>query len=182
MTEYSYEFKIPKERLAVLIGTDGKTKRELEKATKVKIKVDSKEGDIFLFGEDGLGIYTATEIITAIGRGFNPEVAKLLLKSDYVSEQFDLSDFAKTKKHITRMKGRIIGEEGKARKILEELTECHISVYGKTASVIGEAEKVAIARRAIESLLNGSPHSNVYNWLERQRRHIKQKRIVEGLS
>jgi ribosomal RNA assembly protein len=166
----------------VLIGSDGKTKRELEKATKVIIKVDSKEGDIFLFGEDGLGIYTAAEIITAIGRGFNPDVAKLLLKSDYVSEQFDLNDFAKTKKHIIRLKGRVIGEEGKARKIIEQLTECLISVYGKTISIIGEAERVAIARRAVESLLRGSPHSNVYNWLEKQRKHMKQKRIMEELS
>ncbi|MBN2454718.1 RNA-processing protein [Candidatus Woesearchaeota archaeon] len=182
MDQFSYELKIPKERLAVLIGSSGRTKRELEKSTKTTIRVDSKEGDIFIYSEDGLHLYTAAEIVKAIGRGFNPNIAKLLLKSDYAAEQFDMGEFAKTRKHAIRLKGRVIGEEGKARRIIEELTECHVSVYGKTISIIGEAEKVAIARRAIESLLNGSPHSTVYKWLEKQRRNIKKKRIMEELS
>ncbi|MFH1182010.1 MAG: KH domain-containing protein [Candidatus Woesearchaeota archaeon] len=181
MTEYSYELKIPKERLAVLIGTGGKIKRDIEKATGTVIKIDSQEGDIFLYGEDGLGIYTASEVIKAVGRGFNPEIAKMLLISDNIAEQIDLSDYAKSKKHMIRLKGRVIGENGKARRIIEDLTECHISVYGKTVLIIGNAEIVGIARRAVETLLSGSPHANVYNWLEKKRREIKHKRIMNEL-
>jgi len=83
MEELLHELKIPKERVAVLIGKSGETKKEIEKATKTHIEVDSKEGDIFIKANDGLAIYTAKEVITAIGRGFNPEIALLLLKVDY---------------------------------------------------------------------------------------------------
>jgi ribosomal RNA assembly protein len=181
MTEYSFELKIPKERLAVLIGPGGKVKKDIEKATGTIIKIDSQEGDVFLYGEDGLGIYTAAEVIKAIGRGFNPEIAKLLLVSDNAAEQINMEDYAKNKKHLIRLKGRVIGEQGKARRIIEELTECHLSVYGKTATIIGRAETVGVARRAVENLLTGSPHANVYNWLEKRRREIKQKRIMSEL-
>ena len=55
MTEYSYELKIPKDRVAVLIGKEGEVKSSIEEDTHAKIKIDSKEGDIFVSGEDALG-------------------------------------------------------------------------------------------------------------------------------
>ncbi|MFQ5621427.1 MAG: RNA-processing protein, partial [Candidatus Nanoarchaeia archaeon] len=67
-----------------------------------------------------------------------------------------------------------IGEGGKSRKVLEDLTECQISVYGKTIAVIGEVEMMSLARRAVDMLLCGAPHRNVYKWLEKQRRIMGQ--------
>lgn len=177
MTEYSYGIKIPKERIAVLIGRKGETKKQIEKATKTTLKVDSEEGDVSLLGEDALGLYTAIEIVNAVGRGFNPEVAQFLLKGDYVFEQINLNDIAKTKSHFTRLKGRLIGSDGKCRRLMEELSETHICVYGKTVSIIGESENVSVAKRAIESIIRGSPHSSVYTWLEKKRRDIKKRAI-----
>jgi ribosomal RNA assembly protein len=55
--------------------------------------VDSAEGDIFISGEDALGLYTAREVIKAIGRGFNPDIAKLLLKQDYVLEIIHMTEY-----------------------------------------------------------------------------------------
>ena len=180
MVEYSYELKVPKNRIAVIIGKDGSIKKDLEESTKTKLDIDSKEGDIFISGEDGLGLYTAREIIKAIGRGFNPEVAKLLLKPDYIFEVVDLSEYVgKSKEAMLRLKGRVIGKEGKSRKLIEELTECSISVFGKTISIIGLPDSAANARQAIESLLRGSTHANVYRWLERRRREMKRKAIME---
>ena len=86
MASYSYELKIPQERVAVLIGKNGEVKKNIEEDTKTQIKIDSLEGDIFIYGEDALGLYTAREVTRSIGRGFNPEIAKLLLKQDYVFE------------------------------------------------------------------------------------------------
>ena len=37
-TEYSYELKIPKDRVAVLIGKKGKIKKDIGEATNSKIK------------------------------------------------------------------------------------------------------------------------------------------------
>src|SRR3989344_7259721 len=180
MAEYTYELKVPKSRSAVIIGKEGSVKKEIEEGTKTNLKIDSNEGDIFITGEDGLGIYSAREIIRAIARGFNPEVARNLLKPDYVFEIVDVSEYVgKSKEAMLRLKGRVIGKEGKTRHLIEELAECNISVFGKTISIIGTAESAANARRAIESLLRGSTHANVYKWLERRRREMKKKSLME---
>lgn len=181
MPDYSYELKIPLARVAVVIGTQGKVKKEIEEATKTRIQVDSAEGDIFIAGSDGLGLYSAREVVSAIGRGFNPDIAMLLLKQDYASEQIIIDDYAKTKKHEIRLRGRVIGAEGKARKVVEELTDCHVSVYGKTITIIGEIENAGICRQAIEKLLAGSQHSSVYRWLEKKRKDMKMKKAASGI-
>ena len=80
---------------------------------------------------------------------------------------------------MIRLKGRVIGRDGKSRKLIEELTECSISVFGKTISIIGSAESAAAARQAVESLLRGSTHANVYKWLEKRRREIKRRAVLE---
>lgn len=169
---YTYELKIPRERVAVLIGKKGETKRQIEHETEAALTIDSKEGDVFLSGDNALGLFNAREVIKAIGRGFNPEIALLLLKQDYMFESMKVDFDSKAKED--RLKGRIIGKEGKARRLLEELTETYISVYGKTISIIGEVQNVVVAKRAIESLLAGSRHATVYKWLERQRRRHVQ--------
>lgn len=179
MTEYSYELKIPKERVAVLIGADGEVKDQVEERTKARIRVDSKEGDVFVTGDDALGLYTAREVIQAVGRGFNPEIAMLLLKQDYVLEVLHLSEFSKSKESLLRLKGRVIGKEGKSRKLIEELTEAYVCVYGKTISIIGMPESTLAAKHAIESLLRGAPHSHVYKWLEKRRREMKKRDMLE---
>jgi ribosomal RNA assembly protein len=177
--EFGYELKIPKERIAVLIGKKGKAKREIESLTKTKIKVDSREGDVFISGEDALSLFSTREVVKAVGRGFNPEVAKLLLKPDYILEVLNVEDYASSN-NLDRVRGRIIGTEGKARKIVETLTGCFISVYGKTVAIIGDAEKSVIARRAVESLLRGAKHGNVYKLLEKRKKELTGKELIGG--
>ena len=167
---FSYELKIPKDRIAVLIGKKGEIKKNIQKLTKIRISVDSKEGDITVSGHDALSLFDTKEVIKAIGRGFNPEVAQLLLKQDYGLEVFNLSEFCKTKNSLARLKGRVIGAGGKSRQVIEQLTGVYISVYGKTISIIGEIWALANARQAIDMLLRGSPHRNVYQWLEKKRK------------
>ncbi len=171
--EFSYELRIPKERVAVLIGTKGETKRALEHETKTKIQVHSEEGEIKITGNDALLLYLAREIIRAIGRGFNPDVARQLLKQDYAFEIVSIVDYARNPGDLPRLRGRVIGEGGKARRVIEELTSTTVCVFGKTVGIIGPAEKITDARRAVESLLAGSPHAHVYKWLEKRK---KQRR------
>src|SRR3989338_7770378 len=146
---YTYELKIPKERVAVLIGKKGETKSKIEQETNVEIKIDSLEGDVFLNGDEAIGWFNAREVVKAIGRGFNPYIAMLLLKPDYMFESMKLSDFG-TKAAENRLKGRVIGKEGKSRRIIEEMTETFIAVYGKTISIIGEVQNVITAKKAVE--------------------------------
>lgn len=176
--QFNYELKIPKDRIAVLIGKSGEIKKSIESSTKTKLNVDSKEGDILISGEDALGLYSAKEIVRAIARGFNPEFALLLLKSDYCLDMFSLNLFTKNKNSFARLKGRVIGAEGKSRKTIESLTETHICIYGKTIGIIGETNNVSMARKAVQALLTGSKHSNVYSWLEKKRKELKRTELL----
>ena len=177
--EYGYELKIPRERIAVLIGKKGETKKRIEEETKTNVEINSDEGEVSISGKDAINLYSAREVIKAIARGFNPDVALLLLKGDYCFEVIDVSSNARNKNDVLRLKGRVIGKEGKSRKLIEELTETYISVYGKTISIIGLPENAANARRAMENLLAGSMHANVYKWLERRRREMNIKGMLE---
>jgi ribosomal RNA assembly protein len=175
--ELSYDLKIPKDRVGVLIGKNGMIKRKLELDTECKIDVDSKEGEVFIFGTDGLKLFIAKNVILAIARGFNPETAITLLKPDYNFELIDLNDFARKEQH-QRLKGRIIGSEGKSRKLIEDFTNTNICVYGKTVGIIGRVENVDIAKRACTSLLEGAAHASIYKWLEKKKREMKINEMI----
>ncbi|MBW3019678.1 RNA-processing protein [Candidatus Woesearchaeota archaeon] len=168
--EYSYEIKVPKLRTAVLIGTKGETKKRIQKETGTSISVDSKNNIVTVSGSDAISLMDAQNIIKAIARGFNPEVAFLLLKPDFNLEIIDLKFVAKNKNDLSRIKGRIIGFNGKSRRKIEELTETDICIFGKTVSIIGEISNVSIAKRAISNLIQGSQHTKVFLWLEKQRK------------
>jgi ribosomal RNA assembly protein len=162
--------KIPKERIAVLIGEKGATKRKVQKVTKTKITISSEEGDVTVEGEDNLQVFITGKIIKAIGRGFNPDIALKLTNENYTFDIINIHDFSgKSKKQEERKKSRAIGTQGKARLTIEKMTNTYISIYGKSIGIIGELEDVYLARRALEKLLQGSPHTNVYGWIEREK-------------
>lgn len=166
---FQSELKIPLERVAVLIGKKGTTKKKIEKITNTKIKVD-KEGDVIVSGEDNLNIFITNSIIRAIGRGFNPQVALILWNENYSLEIINIRNIiGDSEKKLQRIKSRLIGSEGKVRKLLEELTNTSISIYGKTISIIGKIENTHTAKHAVEKLIHGSNHGNVYKYIEKQK-------------
>lgn len=165
--------KIGRNRIAVIIGKNGETKRDIEKALGVKISLDSKTGDCTIqpviesLKYNPINVYTAEKIVSAINRGFNPVKALKLLDETYDLEVFNLYNIlGKSEKRIKRMKGRIIGRNGEMRKAIERYTEGFLSVYGKTASIIADYDNLQIARKAVNMLLTGIPHHTVLKFLE----------------
>ena len=172
------ETRITKERIGVLIGKKGQTKRDIEEKTKTLITIDSEEGLVTVTGEDADGFLRATETIKAIARGFSPERAFNLLEDEELFlEVIDLSDVADSQGKLERLRGRIIGRDGKSRSQIEDLTKTELSVYGKTVAIIGGVESIQVAREAIEMLVNGIPHETVYSFLDKKRREMKQDMI-----
>ncbi len=169
--------KIPKERVAVLIGKKGSVKRDIEEKTGVHLYIDSREGEVSIDeseAEDPMGGIKAFNIVRAIGRGFSPERAMRLLDDDVYLEVIDIREFSGKKKNsVRRVRGRLIGTKGKTRRLIEELSGADVSVYGNTVSIIGDFLEMDIARNAITMLLSGSEHSTVYHYLERRRIDIK---------
>ena len=172
--EYIY---IPRDRLGVLIGEDGSTRARIEKEAGVAIKVDSGSGGVTIErGEsaDPLKAMKAHDIVKAIARGFPPKKAMILLKEDTYFKVIDLRDYVgNSKKALERQKARIIGTDGKARRMLEETTGASISVYGKTVSIIGTLEEMDMAYNAVEMLAQGTPHGNVYKYLHNKLQYVK---------
>jgi ribosomal RNA assembly protein len=175
--------KIPKERVGVLIGPEGKTKKSIEEKLSVELRIDSETGDITLMlaenAKDPSLLFKAKDVVTAIGRGFSPEHAfRLIHDEEAILDVIDLRTiFGRSESDIKRVKGRIIGMDGKTRRIIEELTDANICVYGHTVSIIGNMEKAQAAREAIQMLINGSQHSTVYRFLHRKRRELKKKML-----
>ena len=63
--------KIPRERVAVLIGTDGSVKEQIE-GHGVTLDIDSTTGDVVIQGKDSLAELDSERVIKSIGRGFTP--------------------------------------------------------------------------------------------------------------
>jgi len=173
--------RIPHDRVGVLIGPDGKMKSRIEKTFKVNLDIDGGSGNVEIVltidQPDVSIIFTVSNIIKAIGRGFNPERALLLANEDFDISIIDLEEHVGVSKSAQdRVKGRIIGKEGKSRALIEELTETHMSVYGSTVTLIGNIEALPAATEAVMMLIRGSFHKTVYNYLFAYRRQLKKDR------
>ncbi len=164
--------RIPKERVGVLIGKDGETKKTIEKISQMNLVIDSEEGEIS-FNEqeakDPLIPLKVEDVIRAIGRGFSPEHAFRLFGEETELFIFDIYDYVgKKESHLVRVKARVIGREGKTKRVIEGLTGGFLSVYGHTVAVIADFDSIDIAKKALDMLLSGSEHPTVYRYLERE--------------
>jgi ribosomal RNA assembly protein len=175
--------KVPRERIGALIGPNGRVKETVEKQLSVELQVDSQTGNVTITlsptAEDPSLLFRAKEIITAIARGFSPERAlRLVRDDDTILVVIDLRNIVgRSQSDIKRLKGRIIGKEGKTRRIIEELTDASISVHGHTISIIGDMDQAEVAREAIQMIIKGSQHRTVYGFLHKKRRELKKKRL-----
>ncbi len=174
--------RIPKERVGILIGPEGKVKQYIEEKLQVKLDVDG-EGSVTLTlsekATDPSLLLKAKDVVTAIGRGFSPEVAFRLIRNE--DEIFDMIDlrviFGRSESDIKRIKGRIIGADGKTRKLIEELTEADVVVYGHTVGLIGSFEQVDTAHNAVQMIIEGCQHHTVYNYLQKKRTELKKQKL-----
>jgi len=158
------EVKISGSRIGALIGKGGETKKVLEAKTHTTITIDSKEGLVKVEGseENTVPLLRAVETINAVNRGFSPERAfELLDDEDLLLDMIDLSGLAEGPRQLDRLRGRIIGKDGRAREQIEDMTDVEISVFGKTIGLIGYPEQLKVARTAIDMLIEGVPHENV---------------------
>ena len=156
-------------------------KNELEKKCSVNIDIDSKTGIVSITSEGNITKiepFKAENIIIAISRGFSPERAFRLMDDDTFLEVIDLREYVgKSKSALNRIKGRIIGLNGKSRRLIEELSGGYLSVYGHTAAIIGTTEEIKAEGDAIKLLASGSIHRTVYKNLQRARTKVKLDRL-----
>lgn len=163
------EVKIPEDRVGVLIGEDGDTKEKFEEFTDCDLIV---EENVARIEGDALSEMNSQKVVKAIGRGFAPEKAFKLVEKDIALYIIDISKFASTSNSRDRLKGRVIGRDGEARRHIEKMAEVDICIYGKTIGMIGNAQNIQVAQESVTMLLNGSSHSTAYNYLEKNQGKI----------
>ena len=168
---------IPQDRVGTIIGTKGETKKMLQRISGIKIEVDT-EGEVLIYDDaetaDPLMALKIIDVIKAIGRGFAPDRATRLFDDDEYLEVVDLKEFVGGRNNqLSRIRGRIIGKDGKTRQIIEDLTGVYVTIYGNTVALIGNSVSLPVAKHAVELLLNGSEHATVYHYLESQRPRLR---------
>lgn len=171
--------RIPQDRVGVVIGPHGATRKMLEERSGLKIVVDSEANEVSFDdkaeGADPLMVLKMRDVMRALGRGFSPEHAMRLFSDDAYFELLDIHDYSgKNKARVRQVTARLIGSEGKTRRIIEEQTRCDLAIYGHTVGIIGELEDLSVATRAVDMLLGGAEHASVYGFLESQRRKTKK--------
>ncbi|HLE65225.1 MAG TPA: KH domain-containing protein [Candidatus Bathyarchaeia archaeon] len=174
---------IPKDRIGVLVGPKGSVKSTIEEKLSVALSIDSESGSVDIGlrpdASDPANALRAKDLVSAIGRGFSPQRAFALFNEDNTLSIIDLHDFfGKNESEIRRVDGRIIGREGKTRRIIEELTGTLISVSGHTVSIIGTFEAVSNTKDALEKLISGRQHGTVYKFLRKRRAQFKKEKAL----
>lgn len=143
--------------------------QKLSDMADVNIQIDDKLKSIKVHPRSG-NIYEAMKalnVIKAIGLGFSVDDAFRLLSDDYRLEVIDMKDYSKEPQAIRRVLGRVIGESGKTKKIIQEYTGVIISVHEHYISILGTYDQVEVAKKAIMMLIEGREHSTVYKYLDK---------------
>ena len=162
--------------------------KKLEDEFHVKITIDKQNNAVIIEPTESTmldELMKVKSIIEAINYGFSPEDALELKNEDYILEVIDLRDYVDKDKinHLIRIKGRIIGENGKAKRVIQELTNTKIVIDERAVAIIGPYENVKAAREAIEMLIRGRQHATVYRWLQNWRRELRRReleRLMQG--
>jgi ribosomal RNA assembly protein len=152
-----------------------KNVEKLEKEFSVKIEVHKGKtsADFIIKGKNATQEYIISEVLEAIASGFDFDVATLLKDENYVLKKVKLKNYASGSR-LEVVKGRIIGTQGKSKRVIEKLTECDLCLCDNFISLIGGAEHVEVASKAIESLIRGAKHANVFKFLEKSRERLKE--------
>jgi ribosomal RNA assembly protein len=140
-----------------------KNKKRLEKALEVTISNRGKETRIEGTPENE---FIAEKVIDALNFGFPYAHALSIKKSELEFEIINLKEY--TKKHdYERIRGRVIGKNGRALKTLSQLSDCFIEIKENKIGIIGEPLNIENAIQALIQLIRGAKHGNVYKGLEK---------------
>jgi ribosomal RNA assembly protein len=142
-----------------------KSKGNLEKELNVAIDINGNEITISGEPEDE---YIAERVIEALDFGFPFSAALQIKKEDIIFDILNIKECT-TQKNFARVRGRVIGKDGKALKTISSLSDCHIELSGNKIGIIGNCENIRTVEEACKLLTKGSKHANVYAYLEKHR-------------
>jgi ribosomal RNA assembly protein len=160
---------ITKERIRSL-SRDRKELARVGKLCGCSLNIDD---DVVHVEGDAYNEFMAKNIIYAYGRGFDMADAERLMDDRNYFASIDLRQSFGSEKRIKQVKARVIGENGRTKKYIEQVTGAKVSVYGDTVSFIGSNEAVSEAETAVNALIEGRTHKTAYEKMEAAHRRNK---------
>jgi ribosomal RNA assembly protein len=160
---------IPKERIRGLREKKG-ILQELGRLCGCSLSIDD---ETVVVQGDAYDEFTAKNVIYAYGRGFDMVDAETLIDEGNYFGSIDLRQAFGSSKRIMQVKARIIGENGRTKRYIEQVSNVKISVYGDTVSFIGTNEAIAEAETAVSALIEGRTHKTAYEKMEAMHRRNK---------
>lgn len=167
--------RIPAERVQTIKGEKDAVKQQIEKKAGVTLHIN-RDGEVVIEG-DSANTFFARDVVKAIGRGFEPREAMKLLDENFSIFIIEMKEYFSSEKAIKRIKGRIIGEGGRMKKEIERATQSYLSIYGNTVSIISKLDSIEYAKEAVFKIIDGAPHSTVFNYLAQVRKNILSERL-----
>jgi len=109
------KYYLNKDRMSVFIGSNGETKKQLEKIFECNININSENGEILASSENSINLFVLGHVINAINYGHNPKNAMLLEDENFVFDIIDVKTLVRDNSRLKIVLGRIIGKEGSTR-------------------------------------------------------------------
>lgn len=135
----------------------------------VSVEFDARDVSIRITPRPGAtvdAVLKLREMARAVALGFAPEQALLLEDENYTLAVIDLKEYVNKPNRLRRIKGRIIGEEGRVKRTIERLASVSVIVGDRHVAILGRLEDVEVARRAIEMLIEGRKHGTAYRYIQ----------------
>jgi len=163
---YTYEFDIK-----------GIKVNELENLLKERnIKYSRNKNKIIIYYEDFYFLYKFDKFVKGLRAGFDIKEILNILDNDWDILEIDLKQvFEKKMNHIIRVKGRIIGEEGKVLEELRNRTNADIIIKDKYIYILGDSISLQSAYEGIKRIIKGEKHSTVFNYLDKYIKDLRNK-------
>ena len=152
---------------------------------KIKIHFTFNNNKVTFKGNE-LNEFLTEEVIRALEFGFEIRDALLLLEDGYDLKFVNIKEHTK-RRNLKDVRSRVIGRKGKAIRTIENLTESKMVVNENEIGLIVHEDSAEMTMQALESLIQGSKHGNIYSYLEKQkskrfRRPFEDLGLKEGMK
>ncbi len=141
---------------------------------RLECSIEIRDGNEVLINGDAYSEYNARNVIHAFGRGFDIKKALRLLDDEYFFRYISLKEAYRNAGQMKRIKARLIGEHGRVREYIEEVSGAYIEIWGDTIGIIGKVEEISVAVPAIEVLMEGGTHKKAYRVMDAVRRKLER--------
>lgn len=174
LTEGRQSFRrinIPAHRLSPLKAAFEEIVENVTQKLKLQIRVNTKLKCVEIRESDETefagALQKAADYVKAFLLGFELRDAEALLRlDDLYLDSFEVADVKMLSgDHLSRAIGRVAGKGGKTKFTIENTTKTRIVVADQYFHIMGSFNNIKIARRAVCSLIMGTPPSKVYGHL-----------------